>query len=346
MSKAPFDPATQAAVVVFIGLAFLVGRTLPWSAPGEEPAAAARATAVEAKAPPQTPAAPQQAKTSQSPPAAPIAQPAAFTPQPETSIPDDDFGKAIRFGESIFQDTKTNAPGYVGNDLRCANCHLDRGRLPNSAPLWAAYVLYPAYRSKNEHVNTFAERLQGCFRFSMNGKAPPLGDPVLVALESYAYFLARGAPTGVKLAGQGYPALKKPESFDFGRGAEVYAQKCAICHGPEGQGQKSASATVFPPLWGPASYNWGAGMAVISNAAAFIKSNMPLGQGGSLSDQEAWDVAAFLDGHERPQDPRFAQTVEATRAKFHDTPMSAYGTTVNGVLLGASSPPSGPAPSR
>lgn len=51
--------------------------------------------------------------------------------------------------------------------------------------------------------------MQGCFRYSMNGKAPPLGDPVLVAVESYAYFLAKGAPTGVKLAGQGYPKLPR-----------------------------------------------------------------------------------------------------------------------------------------
>ncbi|WP_369335429.1 c-type cytochrome, partial [Burkholderia cenocepacia] len=36
-----------------------------------------------------------------------------------------------------------------------------------------------------------AERLQGCFRYSMNGKAPPAGDPILVALETYSYWLAK-----------------------------------------------------------------------------------------------------------------------------------------------------------
>jgi thiosulfate dehydrogenase len=76
--------------------------------------------------------------------------------------------------------------------------------------MWAAYTAYPAYRSKNGHVNSFQERLQGCFRYSMNGKVPNLGDPVLVALESYAYFLAKGLPTGKTAPGRGFPALPKP----------------------------------------------------------------------------------------------------------------------------------------
>ena len=130
-----------------------------------------------------------------------------FRPPPESAIPDDPFGMMIRMGKDIFQNTGVHARRFVGNDLRCSNCHLDGGRLPDSAPLWAAYENYPAYRSKNRHVNTFAERLQGCFRYSMNGKAPPLGDPVLVALESYAFFLARGAQTGVSPPGRGYPKL-------------------------------------------------------------------------------------------------------------------------------------------
>ncbi|MCB8839766.1 c-type cytochrome [Aurantimonas sp. VKM B-3413] len=273
------------------------------------------------------------------------AEAASFTPPPESAIPNDDFGKMVRLGEAIFHDTQKNAGQFLGNDLQCSNCHIDRGRLAGSAPLWAAYVKYPAYRSKNDHVNTFQERLQGCFRYSMNGKAPPLGDKVLVALESYAYFLAKGAPTGSDLAGRGYPKLPKPDGFDRKNGAAVYAQSCAVCHGGNGEGQKTASGTmVFPPLWGPRSYNWGAGMSTISNAAAFVKANMPLGKGGSLSDKDAWDVAAFIDGKERPQDPRFAGSVAETRQKYHDSGMNLYGTEVDGVMLGEKSPPSGPQP--
>ena len=266
-----------------------------------------------------------------------------FAPPPESSIPNDDFGKVVRLGENIFQDPQHYASEFVGNTLNCSNCHIDRGRQAGSAPMWAAYVSYPAYRAKNKRVNTFEERLQGCFKFSMNGKAPPLGSKTLVALETYSYFLAKGAPTGVALPGRGYPALKAPaRPFDYARGQKVYARSCALCHGANGEGQVSANGTtVFPALWGQTSFNWGAGMGDIKNAAAFIKANMPFSQGNTLTDQEAWDVAAFVDSHERPQDPRFTGSVAETRAKYHDGPTWMYGRTIDGVLLGEKSPPPG-----
>lgn len=272
------------------------------------------------------------------PPAAPAAP--AFTPPPDSAIPDNEFGKEVRLGQSIFNDTGRMAAAFVGNTLRCASCHVDAGRRANSAPLWAAYVTYPAYRSKNGHVNTLAERFQGCFRYSMNGKAPPLGDRVLVALESYAFFLAKGAPVGTALKGRGYPTPAKPAlPMDFARGALVYAQKCALCHGADGQGQSSHGAVVFPPLWGAHSFNWGAGMSSIKNAAGFIQANMPFSQGNTLTDQQAWDVAYFVDSHERPQDPRYAGSIAATRNKYHDSPNDMYGRTVNGRLLGQGTRP-------
>ena len=258
-----------------------------------------------------------------------------FVPPPDSTIPNDEFGKVVRLGQQIFQHTATYAPRYTGNVLSCSNCHIDAGRLAHSAPLWAAYVSYPAYRSKNKHVNTFQERMQGCFRFSMNGKAPPLGDSVLVALESYAYWLATGAPVNRPIAGRNYPKVPKPaQAPDYARGEQVFAQHCAVCHGADGQGQRAAGAQVFPPLWGPDSFNWGAGMGDVDKAAGFVKANMPLGLGNTLSDQDAWDVALFVDSHERPQDPRFAGSVQETRKKHHDSDMSMYGRTVNGVLLG------------
>jgi thiosulfate dehydrogenase len=259
-----------------------------------------------------------------------------FEPPAESAMPGGDFGKSVKLGEQIFTHTGQFAGKFVGNPLTCANCHLDAGRKANSSPLWAAYISYPAFRSKNGHVNTFAERLQGCFNYSMNGKAPPLGDPVLVALESYAYWLATGAPVGGKVDGRGYPKLPPPaQKADYARGAEVYAQHCALCHGADGQGQSSNGQMVFPPLWGARSFNWGAGMHEIQNAAGFIKANMPLGLGGTLTEQQAWDVATFMDSHERPQDPRFKGSVAQTRAKYHDSPYSLYGTEVNGHLLGS-----------
>jgi thiosulfate dehydrogenase len=114
----------------------------------------------------------------------------------------------------------------------------------------------------------------------------------------------------------------------------VFTAQCALCHGAQGQGQKSGKHYVFPPLWGADSYNWGAGMHRLPLAAGFIKANMPLGQGGSLSDQQAWDVAAFINSQPRPQDPRFMGSVEETRKKYHDDD-DFYGHTLNGAVLGA-----------
>ena len=266
-----------------------------------------------------------------------------FTPPPESAIPDNEFGKMVRLGENVFRDTQHYAAQYVGNTLTCQNCHLDGGRMANSAPLWAAFGSYPAYRSKNKHVNTYAERIQGCFRYSMNGDVPPLGSETLLALEAYSFFLAKGAPVGVSMPGRGYPALKKPaKPFDYARGEKVYAKSCALCHGANGEGQKSADGEqVFPALWGVQSFNWGAGMGNIKNAAAFIKANMPFSQAATLSNQDAWDVAVFIDSHDRPQDPRFTGSVAETREKFHNAATWMYGRAVNGAVLGEHSPPSG-----
>ena len=265
-----------------------------------------------------------------------------FQPPSEQDMPANEFGKTVKMGRDIFEHTKRYASQYVGknSNLNCSSCHLDAGRLAHSSPLWAAYVSYPAYRSKNKHVNTFSERMQGCFKYSMNGKAPPLGDPVLVALESYAYWLASGATIDPKITGRGYPAVPIPPlARDYGRGQQVFEQHCALCHGADGAGQPDNNGQpVFPALWGAKSFNWGAGMGSIKNAAGFIQANMPLGLGGTLSDQQAWDVATFMDSHERPQDPRFKGSLAATRTLHHNSPDDMYGLAVGGQFLGAGTP--------
>ena len=235
--------------------------------------------------------------------------PLHFVPPADSAIPSGPFGEMVRRGRAIFVNTRDSARAYVGNSLSCRNCHLDAGRLANSAPMWAAWVAYPKFRSKNAKVNTMTDRIGGCFTYSMNGKAPPPDGDIMRALQSYFYWLATGAPTGRTLAGAGYPkpatSAQRPDSA---RGATVYSAKCAFCHGPDGAGQRSADgATTFPPVWGPRSYNAGAGMHAVGTAAGFIKANMPLGRGNTLNDQEAWDVAAYVNSHRRPADPRAQQ---------------------------------------
>lgn len=258
-----------------------------------------------------------------------------FQPPDEHNLPDDEFGKLVRAGKDLFVNTDKLRGTYVGNGLKCVNCHLDAGRLADSSPLWAAYTMYPAYRRKTGRVDSFDDRLQGCFMYSMNGKAPPAGSPELDALKTYAFWLATKAPVGVSLPGRGYPEPDPPaQAPSIERGAKVYAQNCAICHGDDARGTKVGDDYVFPPLAGDDAYNWGAGMHRINTAAAFIKANMPLGKPNSLSDQEAWDVAMFVNSRERPQDPRFEGDLAATKTTHHDE-NCLYGDEVDGHVLGS-----------
>ncbi|MBX3479588.1 MAG: c-type cytochrome [Caulobacter sp.] len=276
-------------------------------------------------------------------PSADAARPVAyFQPPPPSAIPDGPDGDAIRRGEALFMNTPANAAAFTGNSLSCVNCHLDGGRRANASPMWSAWGLYPMFRAKNGRINTMEDRIMGCFTFSMNAQAsssggpPPAGHDVYRDLQAYMHFLATAAPSGVEMPGGGYPKVAQPaQGFDPVRGARVFAANCALCHGEDGQGRVNANGQpVFPPLWGPQSYNWGAGMARINTAAAFIKTNMPLGQTGRLSDQEAWDVAAFINSHERPKDPRQTGSVEDNARRNHTGGKTYYGQVVNGRLLG------------
>jgi thiosulfate dehydrogenase len=285
----------------------------------------------------------------------PLAEDELFEPPQRGTAPDDDFGALVKLGESIYQHTYSHPVSgkYVGNTQVCEGCHLDAGRLAGAAPMWAAWVSYPAYRSKNNKVNTMTERLQGCFKYSMNAQASEVGAPpsaesrTIHALSSYIYWLATGAPTGDKtMPGRGFPKMAETEQgFDPARGKQVYAEKCAVCHGENGEGawtagEEGEKELVFPPLWGPQSYNWGAGMHKIDTAAKFIKANMPLGNFIELSDQDAWDVAAYMNSHERPQDPRFNGDLAETTERFHDSRFDYYGKRKgpDGKLLGEPAP--------
>nr|AYM52767.1 cytochrome C family protein [Simulacricoccus ruber] len=270
----------------------------------------------------------------------------AFTPPSENDIPPGPAGDAIRRGMQILTNTRTHAGQFVGNDLACTNCHLDAGRRPGSAPMWAAWVSYPMYRAKNKQINTMEDRIKGCFTYSMNaqdspsGGPPKAGDGVYKDLQMYLHWLATGAPTNTKLEGAGYPKLKEtPQGHSPERGRAVFETYCTACHGADGQGQRDINGrVVFPPLWGPRSFNWGAGMASIDNAAGFIKANMPLGQRDRLTDQQAWDVAAYIDSKERPKDPRQSGTVAEAAQQFHSGGNTYYGQVVNGRLLGTGTP--------
>src|SRR5699024_6637387 len=92
-----------------------------------------------------------------------------------------------------------------------------------------------------------------------------------------------------------------------------------VCHGTDGAGHYENGEYVFPALWGDGSYNWGAGIVRINTAAGMIKHDMPLGQPNSLSNQQAWDIAWYINSQERPQDPRYRGSVDDLLERFGDT---------------------------
>ena len=223
------------------------------------------------------------------------------SPARAQSIPEGPLGDAIRLGEQIVTRTTVHARTHVGARLNCTNCHLAGGRQADAAPWVGIWGLYPAYSARAAAVETLEDRINECFERSMNGTALPRDGAEMRGILAYIAWLSRGVPTGEPAPGRGFPRIRPAREPDATRGREIYLARCATCHRPDGQGTAGPDdAPVFPPLWGDRSFNIGAGMARIDTAAAFVRAKMPLGQGGTLSEQEAYDVAAYVIHQPRP----------------------------------------------
>jgi thiosulfate dehydrogenase len=142
---------------------------------------------------------------------------------------------------------------------------------------------------------SLADRINECFERSMNGRPLPPDSSKLQAVVAYIEWLSQNLPHGSTVPWRGLTRIHASRPPDPVNGKKLFAVKCAFCHGGDGQGTMAA-----PPLWGPHSYNIAAGMARVSVAAAFIKANMPRGWGWMLTDDEAFDVAAYVNSQPRP----------------------------------------------
>ncbi|AOZ02805.1 cytochrome C [Cupriavidus sp. USMAHM13] len=217
------------------------------------------------------------------------------------SVPKGAVGEAILRGKALLSDTRKLLPGNVGNGLNCTNCHLNGGTVPYASPWVGLTAAFPEYRARSGKVISLQERVNDCFQRSMNGKplAPDSGE--MNDILAYMKWLSTGVPVGHDVAGRGFEKIDTALVPDSKHGAALYAAQCASCHGAEGQGMPNpAGGYVFPPVWGKDAFNVGAGMARLYTAAAFVKHNMPLGQGGTLSAQDAVDVAAYFTQQPRP----------------------------------------------
>jgi thiosulfate dehydrogenase len=220
------------------------------------------------------------------------AQSAAIGAPADSEIPAGKLGVSIRRGRALLTATRDSLPAHVGNKLRCTSCHLDEGRRTSALPLVGVYGRFPQYRSRNDAVSLIEDRINDCFERSMNGSALPYDSQEMRDMVAYMAFLSRGVAVGADAPGK-LPPLPVLAG-DTVRGAAVFAANCTPCHGARGEG-----TAVATPLWGPGSYNIGAGMGRVRTAAAFIRHNMPFGN-PTLTDQQAYDVAAYVDSRPRP----------------------------------------------
>jgi thiosulfate dehydrogenase len=220
---------------------------------------------------------------------------ALFAPPSPETIPGDLRGEQIRLGYKMIVDTQEYGKRYAGNALNCANCHLDGGLNPNAASFVGISTLYPQYRERAGRQMTLADRINECFERSMNGKPLPSDSVKLTAIVAYIEWLSENMPSGSAVPWRGIPRLTSTHPPDPLNGKTVFEKKCVFCHGSDGQGTMAG-----PPVWGPRSYNIGAEMARADVAAAFIKANMPRGWGWTVTDDEAIDVATYINAQPRP----------------------------------------------
>jgi thiosulfate dehydrogenase len=172
---------------------------------------------------------------------------------------------------------------------------LDAGLDPNAASFVGLSRIYPEYRDRVGHVISLADRINECFERSLNGRALPPDSSKLQAVVSYIEWLSQDVPPGSRIEWRGIPKIHPSRQPDPGNGKNVFAARCVFCHAADGQG-----GMIAPPLWGPQSYTIASGMARISVAASFIKANMPRTRGWALSDDDAYDVAAYINSQPRP----------------------------------------------
>lgn len=218
----------------------------------------------------------------------------AFRVPNESEVGDPTVLASIRRGRALLRDTRDSLPRHVGNRLACTSCHQNDGTVKDGMPWVGVYARFPQYRSRAGGTQIIEDRINDCFKRSMNGVALVPESRDMRDIISYLAFLSIGYPVGSEVDGQGIPALD-PLPADSARGEGVFRTRCARCHGPRGEGVGPAGA-----LWGDGSYNIGAGMARLRTAANFIKARMPQDSAGVLSDQEAFDVARFINSQPRP----------------------------------------------
>lgn len=254
---------------------------------------------------------------------APVSSPSAapkteikedFWQAPDASTINDSAEKEmILYGRDLI----ANTSAYFGpegkvkknaiNGMNCQNCHLDAGTKVYGNNYSAVFATYPKYRARSGTSEDIFKRVNDCFERSLNGEPLTKNSKEMKAITAYINWLGKDVPKGEKSKGSGLKDMAfLDRASDPEKGKLAYTQKCMSCHQENGEGLMNVEKTAYtyPPLWGPNSYNIGAGLYRISNFAKYAKYNMPLGathDNPQLSDEEAWDIAAYVNSQPRPK---------------------------------------------
>ncbi len=237
------------------------------------------------------------------------------------------------------QDIITNTSGYFGpngsvsqisNGMNCQNCHLNAGRKNWGNNYSAVYSTYPKYRDRSGAIESVYKRVSDCFERSLNGSAPDSNSKEYKAIYAYIKWIGQGVEKNKKPFGSGIEKLPfMDRAADPGKGKIIYLAQCQSCHGRNGEGQLTFNriSYLYPPLWGEHSYNDGAGLFRLSSFAGYIKNNMPFNiashSNPKLTNEEAWDVAAFVNSQPRPTKDKSKDWPDVSKKPF-DHPFGPY----------------------
>jgi thiosulfate dehydrogenase len=221
--------------------------------------------------------------------------------------------KMIIYGQDII----TNTASYFGphgsvnritNGMNCQNCHLNAGTKPWGNNYGAVASTYPKLRERSGTIESIPKRVNDCFERSLNGTAIDTASVEMRSIVAYMQWLGQNVQKGQKPKGSGINELQYlNRAASPANGQIVFNQKCQSCHGANGEGMKNPNEIgySYPPLWGENSYNTGAGLFRLSRFAGYVKDNMPFNVAShktpALTDEEAWDVAAFVNSQPRPK---------------------------------------------
>ncbi|MCK6695598.1 MAG: c-type cytochrome [Thermoanaerobaculia bacterium] len=266
----------------------------------------------------------------------PVFDPNKFWVAPDPVLAQlDPDAKLIEYGRDLIVHTQDYfgpeglvRPGSI-NGLNCQSCHLDAGAKPFGNNYFAVQSTYPLLRARSGTLETIPKRVNDCFERSLNGQPLDTASREMRAIAAYIRYLGSGVPKDAKPRGTGLLEVPFPDrAADPAKGQAVYAAKCASCHGADGQGlPMPGSARNYPPLWGEDSYNEAAGLFRLSRFAGYVKANMPFGashDNPQLTDEEAWDVAAFVNSQPRPKHPFLDQDWPDISKKPFDHPFGPF----------------------